>query len=92
MIVRRCYDFAVGVASTLDTVAAGRMGREHRRVIFASSLGTMFEWYDFFMYGSLSAILAKQFFSGVDEVTGFILALAAFGAGAVVRPLGAVVF
>jgi len=68
------------------------MGREHRRVIFASSLGTMFEWYDFFMYGSLSAILAKQFFSGVDEVTGFILALAAFGAGAVVRPLGAVVF
>jgi len=91
-VVPRCYDFAVGVASTLGSNAAGRLGGEHRRVIFASSLGTMFEWYDFFMYGSLSAILAKQFFSGVDEVTGFILALAAFGAGAIVRPLGAVVF
>ncbi len=66
--------------------------RAHRRVIFASSLGTVFEWYDFYLYGSLSAIISRQFFAGVNETTGFIFALLAFAAGFFVRPFGALVF
>jgi MFS family permease len=66
--------------------------RAHRRVIFASSLGTVFEWYDFYLYGSLAAIISKQFFSGVNEATGFIFALLAFAAGFAVRPFGALLF
>ncbi len=66
--------------------------REQRKVIFASSLGTVFEWYDFYLYGSLAAIIGKQFFSGVNETTGFIFALLAFAAGFAVRPFGALVF
>src|SRR5688500_14693984 len=66
--------------------------RSHRRVVFASSLGTVFERYDFYLYGSLSAIIAKQFFSGVNETTGFIFALLAFAAGFFVRPFGALFF
>ena len=66
--------------------------RAHRRVIFASSLGTVFEWYDFYLYGSLAAVISKQFFSGVNETTGFIFALLAFAAGFAVRPFGALVF
>ena len=61
-------------------------------VIAASSLGTVFEWYDFYLYGLLATVLSAQFFSGVNETTGFILALAAFAAGFAVRPLGAIVF
>jgi predicted MFS family arabinose efflux permease len=64
----------------------------HRRVIFASSLGTVFEWYDFYLYGSLSAIISRQFFAGVNETTGFIFALLAFAAGFFVRPFGALLF
>ena len=66
--------------------------RAHRRVIFASSLGTVFEWYDFYLYGSLAAVISKQFFSGVNETTGFIFALLAFAAGFAVRPFGALLF
>ena len=62
------------------------------KVIFASSLGTVFEWYDFYLYGSLAAIISKHFFSGVNETTGFIFALMAFAAGFAVRPFGALVF
>lgn len=61
-------------------------------VIGASSLGTMFEWYDFFLYGALATHIARHFFSGVNETTAFIFALAAFAAGFLVRPLGALVF
>jgi MFS family permease len=61
-------------------------------VIAASSLGTMFEWYDFYLYGLLATIISAQFFSGVNETTGFIFALAAFAAGFAVRPFGAIVF
>src|SRR6202453_3738608 len=61
-------------------------------VIGASSLGTVFEWYDFYLYGLLATILSTQFFSGVNEITGFIFALAAFAAGFAVRPFGALVF
>jgi MFS family permease len=70
----------------------GGIDRSHRRVIFAASLGTVFEWYDFYLYGALSAIITKQFFSGVNETTGFIFALLAFAAGFFVRPFGALVF
>src|SRR5947209_16916701 len=63
-----------------------------RRVIFASSLGTVFEWYDFYLYGSLAAVISKQFFSGVNPTAAFIFALMAFAAGFAVRPFGALVF
>ncbi len=65
---------------------------EVRRVIFASSLGTVFEWYDFYLYGSLAAIISKQFFSAVNPTAAFIFALLAFAAGFAVRPFGALVF
>jgi len=68
------------------------MTAEERRVIFASSLGTVFEWYDFYLYGSLAAIIASHFFSGVNPTAGFIFALLAFAAGFAVRPFGALVF
>ena len=66
--------------------------KEERTVIVASSLGTVFEWYDFYLYGSLAAIIAKQFFSGLNETSQFIFALLAFAAGFAVRPFGAIVF
>lgn len=66
--------------------------KAHRRVIFASSLGTVFEWYDFYLYGSLAAIISRQFFAGVNETTAFIFALLAFAAGFAVRPFGALIF
>ncbi len=75
-----------------DAAAARAMTREERKVVFASSLGTVFEWYDFYLYGSLAAIIARQFFSPLDAGAAFIFALLAFAAGFVVRPLGALVF
>jgi MFS family permease len=71
---------------------AGTLTQGHKKVIFASSLGTVFEWYDFYLYGSLAAIIAKQFFSGLNETSAFIFALLAFAAGFAVRPFGALVF
>ena len=68
------------------------MSAEQRKVIFASSLGTVFEWYDFYLYGSLAAIIARQFFSGLDSGSAFIFALLAFAAGFIVRPFGALLF
>jgi MFS family permease len=68
------------------------MSAEEKKVIFASSLGTVFEWYDFYLYGSLAAIIAKQFFSGLDPSAAFIFALLAFAAGFIVRPFGAIFF
>ncbi|WP_373987087.1 MFS transporter [Duganella sp. BuS-21] len=78
---------------TADPRAAAKapITAEERKVIFASSLGTVFEWYDFYLYGSLAPIIAKQFFIG-DPNTTFIFALLAFAAGFIVRPFGAVVF
>ena len=66
--------------------------RDARQVIVASSLGTIFEWYDFYLYGSLAGIIGAQFFSGVNPTAGFIFALLAFAAGFAVRPFGALVF
>lgn len=71
--------------------ASQGLTKEERKVIFASSLGTIFEWYDFYLYGSLAPIIAKQFFIG-DPTTTFIFALLAFAAGFIVRPFGALVF
>ncbi|AKC86494.1 MFS transporter [Pseudoxanthomonas suwonensis] len=70
----------------------GELTQGHKKVIFASSLGTVFEWYDFYLYGSLAVIIARQFFSGVNETTGMIFALLAFAAGFFVRPFGAAFF
>jgi MFS family permease len=72
--------------------ASAPMTKEEKKVIFASSLGTVFEWYDFYLYGSLAPIIAKQFFSGLDPTSAFIFALLAFAAGFLVRPFGALVF
>jgi MFS family permease len=80
------------VAATNLPIYERGIEKSHRRVIFASSLGTVFEWYDFYLYGSLAAIMSKQFFSGVNETTAFIFALLAFAAGFAVRPFGALVF
>jgi MFS family permease len=80
------------VAATNLPLSTPGIDQTHRRVIFASSLGTVFEWYDFYLYGSLAAVMTKQFFSGVNQTTGFIFALLAFAAGFFVRPFGALVF
>ena len=72
--------------------ASSSSRREERKIIFASSLGTVFEWYDFFLYGALAAVISKQFFAGVNDTTAFIFALMAFAAGFLVRPFGALVF
>ncbi len=76
----------------IGTPKAGGMTAEQRLVIFASSLGTVFEWYDFYIYGTLGAFLAKYFFSNVPANVGFIFALLAFAAGFAVRPFGALIF
>src|SRR5690348_16331939 len=78
-------------------MTAGRSGEiqatgNERLVIFASSLGTVFEWYDFYIYGTLGAILAGKFFAGVQSILAFIFTLLAFAAGFAVRPFGALVF
>ncbi|WP_292028386.1 MFS transporter [Brevundimonas sp. UBA2416] len=77
-----------------DCAAAGdpAVDRDDRLVILASSVGTVIEWYDFYLYGSLAAIITVQFFSGVNETTGYIFALMAFAAGFAVRPFGAIFF
>ena len=78
----------------MATAAAAHrpMTAEEKKVIFASSLGTVFEWYDFYLYGSLAAVIAKQFFGGLDPTSAYIFALLAFAAGFLVRPFGALVF
>ena len=81
-------DSAVG-APEMDQKA---LDKRSRLVILASSVGTVIEWYDFYLYGSLAAIITTQFFSGVNETTGYIFALMAFAAGFAVRPFGAIVF
>jgi MFS family permease len=72
--------------------APAPLRQSDRLVILASSLGTIFEWYDFYLYGLLATVITSQFFSGVNETTGFIFALAAFAAGFAVRPFGAILF
>ena len=83
-------DIAATTTSTRPTVRP--MTREERKVILASSLGTVFEWYDFYLYGSLAVIIGSQFFSAFDVTTRNVFALLAFAAGFLVRPFGALVF
>src|SRR5271163_316619 len=78
--------------TSADTALPKAAQQNNWLIIGASSLGTVFEWYDFYLYGLVAAIISAQFFSGVNEVTGFIFALAAFAAGFAVRPFGALVF
>src|SRR6266849_5757861 len=82
---------------TMATLAAGAelrrpMSREERKVIIASSVGTVFEWYDFYLAGSLAANISANFFSGVNPTAGFIFTLLGFAAGFAVRPFGALFF
>jgi MFS family permease len=73
-------------------IASAPMTREEKKVIFASSLGTVFEWYDFYLYGALAGNIAAQFFAGLDPTSAYIFALLAFAAGFLVRPFGAIFF
>lgn len=77
---------------TATSARAGGMTKDERFVILASSLGTVFEWYDFYLYGSLAGIIGAQFFSAYPPATRDIFALLAFAAGFLVRPFGAIVF
>ena len=99
----RAFDPVAQLGGSSDERAKSDAGprakrhREHtaseiRKVIFASSLGTVFEWYDFYLYGSLAAIISKQFFSGVNETARSSSRCLAFSAGFAVRPFGALVF
>src|SRR5688572_32372216 len=92
--MRRFSDASSIVSATRGGFVAQTQGidQAHRRVIFASSLGTVFEWYDFYLYGSLVTIITKKFFSGMNDTTAFLFALLAFAAGFFVRPFGALVF
>ncbi len=76
----------------MATASSTPMTAAERKVIFASSLGTVFEWYDFYLYGTLAGIIGNQFFTALNETSRFIFALLAFAAGFAVRPLGAIVF
>lgn len=80
------------VATSVDQTSGRGMTREEKKVIFASSLGTVFEWYDFYLYGSLAVFIGAAFFSEYPEATRNIFALLAFAAGFLVRPFGALVF
>ncbi|MEM5401591.1 MFS transporter [Paraburkholderia unamae] len=80
------------MATVGGQVSHAPMTRDEKRVIFASSLGTVFEWYDFYLAGSLAAFISKSFFSGVNPTAGFIFTLLGFAAGFAVRPFGAIVF
>jgi MFS family permease len=76
----------------MANAAAAPITAEEKKVIFASSLGTIFEWYDFYLFGVMAAVIAKNFFSSLDEQTRLIFTLMAFAAGFAVRPFGALVF
>lgn len=80
-------------AADNSTIAAGALDPQRDRlIIVASSLGTVFEWYDFFVYGTLAALLGRLFFPSDNPTAGLLLSLATFGAGFGVRPIGALVF
>ncbi|WP_372528682.1 MFS transporter [Piscinibacter sp.] len=83
---------STGTAAKPVAYAERPMTGEEKKVIFASSLGTVFEWYDFYLYGSLAAVIGKQFFAALDPTAAFIASLMAFAAGFLVRPFGALVF
>jgi MFS family permease len=75
-----------------EAIERAHSAKESRRIIAASTAGTLFEWYDFFLYGALASVISEQFFSALDEQTKYIFALLAFGVGFAFRPLGALIF
>jgi MFS family permease len=79
------------MAAGVEEGAPARAG-SNTTVVAGASVGTVFEWYDFYLYGSLASFITQHFFSGVNETTGYIFALLAFAAGFAVRPFGAIVF
>ena len=81
---------SAGTATVAKSTAG--MTREEKKVIFASSLGTVFEWYDFYLYATLAVFFGELFFPTGNERTALLASLATFGAGFGVRPLGAIVF
>lgn len=83
---------ATNAIDAIGSSAGNALDVSHKRVILASSLGTVFEWYDFYLYGSLAVIIGHQFFSGLNEASQLVFALLAFAAGFAVRPFGALVF
>ena len=82
----------MAMAGTAPQDAHRPMTKDERMVIFASSLGTVFEWYDFYLFGVMSAIIAANFFTALDPATRDIFTLLAFAAGFAVRPFGAIIF
>src|SRR4051794_38931718 len=83
---------ASSVAADLQTESVSQAPQALRRIILASSLGTLYEWYDFYLYGSLAAFFGGLFFPSANETAQLLASLATFGAGFGVRPLGALVF
>src|SRR5262245_8135226 len=77
------------MSTASSPMAALPAAKHRRRVIVGAALGTAFEWYDFFLYGSLAAVISRQFFAGVSGTTAFIFALLTFAVGFAVRPFGA---
>ncbi len=91
--VSDAFDIVPAASQGVDVAEQQKsLDRTHRRVIFASSLGTVFEWYDFYLYGALLTVITKKFFAGMNDTTAFLFALLAFAAGFFVRPFGALVF
>ncbi|MNP40680.1 Proline/betaine transporter [compost metagenome] len=83
------------MATAIDTdaqTANTTSPKEERRVILGSSLGTVFEWYDFYLYGSLAVFFGSLFFPKGNETAALLASLATFGAGFAIRPVGAVIF
>jgi MFS family permease len=78
--------------ATIVAADLPELGKENVKVIVASSVASVFEWFDFFLYGALAVVISRNFFAGVNETTSFVLALLAFAAGFAVRPFGAIVF
>jgi MFS family permease len=90
----QCAQLRCSVTAHDEAVVAARKrtGSEHFKLIAVSSVGSVFEWFDFFLYGSLAVVISRNFFSNASESTAFVLALLAFAAGFAVRPFGAIVF
>ena len=82
----------MAVSSAASPATSELSSGEMRKVVFASSLGTVFEWYDFYLYGSLATIIGKHFLTGLSDSAQFVFALLIFAAGFFVRPFGAIVF
>ena len=86
------YSRVMSIGADHGVGEAGGLTRGHAKVVLASSVGTVFEWYDFYLYGALAGVIAQQFFSALAPTSAFVFALLAFAAGFAVRPFGALVF